>query len=405
MYPVIDNNKLKVPDYVHFGPVNIKLESGQTANGFTITDANDVEILHVTPGGSLSVAGDATVSGTIKGTSPTQILEGVQWVDPNDRVLFEFFVKGLGGLGGDIHDAFLNTTILHNLTVSNVNYMEFAIFDHTNERPVLVLNEGAGGRASTFNRSVQVGKNLGGGPYDANYTLAQGLLYADCDTPATGADMIVEDDIENFGGQYAHENIIAGENMGIGDFTENAIGAGTNSLDKVLHIKNSNPGVVLEDTGGAMITLQAGIGNKFYIKDETGDNNDELFLIDNNNSILLPLSPMMTLGEGTSSHEFVILAENGAADASVMSFYETSYRNNGLEWTYDSAGNCMYWYDWTGGNKDTVPLLKVCRSRDSVLLENLELLERTSEPAEPFLELLYFGEQTESEKGMMGISS
>ena len=110
-------------------------------------------------------------------------------------------------MGPDIPDAFENTLIFHNLALSNPSNMEIGFFDHTNEKPILVLNEGAPDRASIFNRSLLIGKNKGAGPFDEDYTLAEGFKYADFDTPTTGADLGVEDDIEAKGSIYTQENL------------------------------------------------------------------------------------------------------------------------------------------------------------------------------------------------------
>lgn len=171
--------------------------------------------------------------------------------------------------------------------------------------------------------------------------------------------------------------------IGIGDFGVGHPFDGTNSLDKGLHVKNSNPSVVLEDTSGAMMTIQAGSGKKFYLKEETAALNDEHFTIDNDDKVQFKTAPRVTVGDGSHAAEIVILGPNGMTDAAVLSAYEGSYQNNGLELTYDSGGNCLYLYDWTGGSKDSTPIMKICRGRDSVRFENLDLIERSSNPSKP----------------------
>lgn len=168
--------------------------------------------------------------------------------------------------------------------------------------------------------------------------------------------------------------------LGIGDFTENPLFDGTQHLGKGLHIRDDDPALVLEDISGSLMSIQPGSSNKWYLKDERSQR--ELFKIDNNDNAIFDV-PIFTIGDGTGTRELVLLAANNLADAAVLSFYETSYQNNGLEFSYDSNGNVMSLYDWTGGSKDTIPLMQIDRGRDAIRFENLELIERSSDPSEP----------------------
>ena len=86
-------------------------------------------------------------------------------------------------------------------------------WDTDTNRPLFVLNAGAPGRASTLDRSLQVGKDFANDILNLDYTICNGTTLADCNTLATGADLVVEDDIENFGSLKVHENAIIDGNL------------------------------------------------------------------------------------------------------------------------------------------------------------------------------------------------
>jgi hypothetical protein len=55
--------------------------------------------------------------------------------------------------------------------------MEIVFWNGDSVRPLFILNEGVTNRASTFERSLQVGKALDAAPVDGDYTLFEGFNY------------------------------------------------------------------------------------------------------------------------------------------------------------------------------------------------------------------------------------
>lgn len=167
--------------------------------------------------------------------------------------------------------------------------------------------------------------------------------------------------------------------VGIGDFSVTPPFTGTNSLDKGIHVRNANPAIVLEDTGGSLMSIQAGAGKKWYLKDET--NNDEMFSVDNSNNILFPNAPNVEIGDGTSTtRELALRGANGLSISSRISFNENG---NAVLMDYNSDDNCLDFLDKTGGSVDSTPILRIDRSRDEAVIENLALTERSSDPSNP----------------------
>ncbi len=172
--------------------------------------------------GVLTVEGDSLfrnnvqVMGTLSGESDLRIQEGIDFLDSNGNVIYSIYtdnptlnmVRAL-----TIPSDFNFTYIFQRSSILSPFNISFIFWDSFLERPTLVLNGGVSGRASTFDRSLQVGKNRASGDVNQTYDICEGTTLADCDTLLTGADLVVEDDIEAFGSGQFHENLIVDGNV------------------------------------------------------------------------------------------------------------------------------------------------------------------------------------------------
>jgi len=147
---------------------------------------------------------EVTIYGTIF-SGFVKIVDTISFTDGNFNDLYNIFIAGVP-LDNDIPAVFDNT-----LVISGTNSVIF--WDNIGERPIIVIGDDADGRATTTDRSLQVGKSLGVAPLDVNYTRCQNTVLADCNTSGTGADLVVEDDIENFGSIKVHENATIDGNL------------------------------------------------------------------------------------------------------------------------------------------------------------------------------------------------
>ncbi|MBU0958340.1 MAG: hypothetical protein KKB31_00185, partial [Nanoarchaeota archaeon] len=84
------------------------------------------------------------------------------------------------------------------------------------------------GRATTISRSLQIVGNITMKPVNENFTLCEGNNYVDCETDTTGADLLVQDDIEAIGSIFSQENITA-DDTGFFSF----LGSLTNRITKL----------------------------------------------------------------------------------------------------------------------------------------------------------------------------
>ncbi len=167
--------------------------------------------------------GDVNVQGVILGQSLLKIRQGISIVDSDFNPLFDIFVAKAPNtvIKSAIPQTADSALVIQRTGVQNSFFIDVVFWDSDSNRPLFVVNAGDPGRASTFDRSLQIGKDHASDIIDSDYTICNGTSLADCDTLLTGADLIVEDDIENFGSLQVHENAIIDGNISFtGSFGE-----------------------------------------------------------------------------------------------------------------------------------------------------------------------------------------
>lgn len=118
---------------------------------------------------------------------------------------FHILVSGIHYNENPLPAAFDNCLIFDTHEIKNVNFMEVAFWDAENARPSLILNQGAPGRASRFERSLIIGAQKGVKALDGFYTLCTDFPNLLCDTSLYGADFGVENNLEVLGIIYVDQ--------------------------------------------------------------------------------------------------------------------------------------------------------------------------------------------------------
>lgn len=182
---------------------------------------------------------DVNINGTILGQSLLKIRDGISIVDSDFNSLFDIFVAEAPNsvMKSAIPQTADNALIIQRSGLKNSFFIDVVFWDSDINRPLFVLNAGAPGRASTFDRSLQVGKDHASDIIDTDYTVCEGTSLADCDTLLTGSDLVVEDDIENFGSLQVHENAIIDGNI---SFTGSFAELFQNDLSTLIPISDAN---------------------------------------------------------------------------------------------------------------------------------------------------------------------
>ena len=158
---------------------------------------------------------DVSVIGTISGSRNLRIGEGIDFVDVNGTLRYSSYVEFVDeSIPRAIPDDLNSIFVFESATVSSAFNIGWIFWNSMTERPTFVIEDGFVGRGNIFERSLIIGKQKGLADISVNYnTCPLGVMdLADCDTALTGADLIVEDDIENFGSTKVHENLIVDGN-------------------------------------------------------------------------------------------------------------------------------------------------------------------------------------------------
>jgi hypothetical protein len=184
---------------------------------------------------------------------------------------FNVLVSGLNANDPELPSCFDNTLIFQTKALDNANNMEIAFWDKENARPSLILNQGAPGRASLFERSLIVGAQKGIKSLDGNYTLCDDFPNLSCDTSLYGADLGVENDLEVRGIIYVDK--IKESTLGLG-VSFNEIKADVLKVDDLTVDNVITDLVTLDDVevnDSVVIHSLAGGGNRAVKVDNTGN--------------------------------------------------------------------------------------------------------------------------------------
>ncbi len=155
------------------------------------------------------------VLGTLNGASNIRIAQGIDYIDSNGSIRYSGYVQlNDQSIARAVPDDLNSIFIFESATLSAPFSIGWVYWNSVTERPSFLIQEGFVGRANIFERSLIIGKQKGTADINVDYNKCPlGVMdLADCDTPLTGADLVVEDDIENFGSIKSHENLIVDGN-------------------------------------------------------------------------------------------------------------------------------------------------------------------------------------------------
>lgn len=205
---------------------------------------------------------DVQIIGTLTGSSNMRIAEGIDYLDLNGQTDYSTYIKlSEEAVIRNVPDDFNTVFIFESSIVSAPFSIDWVFWNAITERPTFVLEHGFVGRSNVLERSLQIGKDLGDANLTLDYTICSGFSLIDCDTPGTGADLGVEDDIEAFGSIQSHENLIVDGNSTVTLF-----------YGSMFQEDNGNT-VVLSDTSNFFLIdgMELGLSNGFVF-----DNNSHL---------------------------------------------------------------------------------------------------------------------------------
>lgn len=205
------------------GDVNISGNLQVTGN---ITGGSPVKVVggldvdgNTSLGGFVNVTGDLHMTnGSITHNSPVLIRDGLRLEDSSGTKYFDIEIEGISKhVETDAPDVLNGSLIFETWNTTNPYNIQIAFWDYTTHRPTLILDTVSEERASVFDGSLLVGKELGNATVDENYTHCEGFNLIDCNTTGTGADLGIEDDLETKGSIHAQGNLTVDGNTNFGE--------------------------------------------------------------------------------------------------------------------------------------------------------------------------------------------
>ena len=153
--------------------------------------------------------GNLTLHGVLLGLSPLKFQDEINFVKSNGIITSALY-NAPRTLASTLPSAFTDS-LIHDIIQETNDYGMQECFWDENTKTMQMCISGAylSGRATTISRSLQIVGNATNKPVNENFTLCEGNNYADCETDITGADLLVEDDIESIGSIFSRENITA----------------------------------------------------------------------------------------------------------------------------------------------------------------------------------------------------
>ena len=179
--------------------------------GHTLNDTWEIHVgeeVHIDKtfhaGGDFFVTGDLYVEGSSRSGSPFKLLDGLKFInditgDPD----FHLYVSGSDSAINPLPSAFDGALIFKTHVGDNQYDMDIAFWDAIDDRPTVIINRGAVGRGTVFERGVIIGAQLGAKALDSDYTIGT-TTYTNLpfNTSVTGADLGLEGSQQILGSLY-----------------------------------------------------------------------------------------------------------------------------------------------------------------------------------------------------------
>ncbi len=154
-------------------------------------------------------AGDLVLHGVLQGLSPLKLQDEINFIKSDGTVTSALY-NAPRETSSTLPSVFADSLIHDIIQETNDYGMQECFWDENTETMQMCIS-GAylSGRATTISRSLQIVGNTTSKSVDEDFTLCEGNNYVDCETDLTGADLLVEDDIEAIGSIFSQENITA----------------------------------------------------------------------------------------------------------------------------------------------------------------------------------------------------
>jgi hypothetical protein len=155
--------------------------------------------------------GNLVLHGTLSGLSPLKLQDEINFIG-SDGMVTSALYNAPREAPSTLPSVFADSLIHDIISETNDYGMQECWWDENTETVQMCIS-GAylAQRATTISRSLQVVGNPTSKPINENFTMCEGNDYVDCNPDTTGADLLVEDDIESIGSIFSQENVTASD--------------------------------------------------------------------------------------------------------------------------------------------------------------------------------------------------
>jgi len=196
--------------------------------------------------------GNLVLHGVLQGLSPLKLQNEINFIK-SDGTITSALYNAPRELTSTLPSIFADSLIHDIIQETNDYGMQECFWDeNTQTMQMCISGTYLSGRATTISRSLQIVGNTTNKPVNENFTLCEGNNYVDCETDITGADLLVEDDIEAIGSIFSQENVTAQYFIGDGSQLTGISSSSTNLTNYAL--KNQS-----ETFAGNITTTQTGL--------------------------------------------------------------------------------------------------------------------------------------------------
>jgi len=154
--------------------------------------------------------GNLILHGILQGLSPLKLQNEINFIKSDGTTITSALYRAPRDAPSSLPSVFVDSLIHDIINETNVYGMQECFWDENTETMQMCIS-GAylPYRATTISRSLQIVGTPTNKPLNENFTLCEGNKYVDCDPETTGADLLVEDDIEAIGSIFSQGNIAA----------------------------------------------------------------------------------------------------------------------------------------------------------------------------------------------------
>ncbi|MCG8375046.1 MAG: LamG domain-containing protein, partial [Chlorobiales bacterium] len=158
--------------------------------------------------GDANVTGNLHVNGSLIGSSPLEVRDGIELTNESGDMLFRLYEARHGEYFSNAPVDFNNTFFIETENINNPYEIEICFYDNQDQTILVCIPENVNGKVFTVRGGLQIVGNNTLKANNGSFVDCEGNNYVDCIN-----DLLVEDDIETKGNIYSQGNVNVDGNL------------------------------------------------------------------------------------------------------------------------------------------------------------------------------------------------